>query len=293
MKNKSTLLIKIFLCLLINGCVPKYGFSVKKTLLTVTTRENQHQKFYYIIEASHVEKYIAENYTNEKIVKISKTDCSFQNLLTDKGKELETHDTPIKLLLQTIAIVYRCKDFFSFTYIELTKVNLMDFFKILSLGISADLLIWPQGPVSTTYKMFEFLGIIIGFILYFSNKESKIHNINSWTLLILTMFFWIFLIFLHNKYVRISYLEDTVDSVIIYPVFMSDTVSEIYRVDSTGERLVPDEEIQDAICATNSFFYSIIWISYVLFGLLVIMSFLSSTVLFLKISILTKSYFHK
>lgn len=166
----------------------------------------------------------------------------------------------------------------------------MDIFQILSLRIITDLLIWPQ-EISAFYRIIGFFSIIIGFILYFSKGGSKIRNINSWILLILTMFFWIFLIFLHNEYIRISYIGDTVDSVIIYPVFMSDTVSEIYRVDRTAERLVSDDEILDAISATNSLCHSI-WISYILFGLLVMMSFLSSTVLFLKIWILTKSYFH-
>lgn len=121
MKNKSTLLIIIFSCFLINGCVQEYGFRVQKTLLTVTVPENQHQKYYYIIKASHVKKYIAENYTNEKIVKISKTDCSFRNLLTDKGKKFKTNNIPQKVNLPTIALVYKCKSFFSFAYIDLLK----------------------------------------------------------------------------------------------------------------------------------------------------------------------------
>ena len=121
MKNKSTLLIIIFSCLLINGCVQKYGFRVDKTLLTVTIPENQSQKSYYIIKASHFKKYIVENYTNEKIVKISETDSSFQNLLTDKGTEFKIKNVPQKVRLQRIAFVYKCENFFFFDYIDLLK----------------------------------------------------------------------------------------------------------------------------------------------------------------------------
>ena len=167
----------------------------------------------------------------------------------------------------------------------------MDIPQILSLRIITDLLIWPQ-EVSAFYGIIQIFSIIIGFILYFNNRESKIHNINIWILLILTMFSWIFLIFLRNEYIRISYFEDKMETVIIYPFFMSDAVSEIYRVDRTGERDVPDSEIRDAINATNSFLHNT-WISYVLFGLLVMISFLSISVLLLKIWILTKSSFHE
>lgn len=122
---------------------------------------------------------------------------------------------------------------------------------------------WPE-DTKFIFNLFGGLGVIIALWIALNNTKQNKSNLNVFYILFLL---WGSLLYIHNKHVSVSYLDGNQDNVVIYPLFMTEYLQEIYELDFNNSPRISNADIRDAIDRQQDFCYGT-WTTYCLLLLL-------------------------
>lgn len=108
--------------------------------------------------------------------------------------------------------------------------------------------LWPK-DAQYVLDFFGILGIVLAIICVWRSLSFKFIYLFSGVIVA-----WLALFYVHEEYVHVGTLNDKIDTIIVYPIFMNDRLRSVYTLDKRGEVLLNDSDIREAIRTQSGVF---------------------------------------